>query len=68
MSMVQNVLGAPTIGSGGMPGKGLGWWELKEANKPPSCSKYMKTAPKAGDFHYLWTKKSPKMPYFLKIT
>jgi hypothetical protein len=62
--VAQILLGAPTMGKGECPGRGLWWRELKEANKSPSRLKYTKMASKIAGFPHFLALKSPKAPFF----
>jgi hypothetical protein len=62
MKAALKLLGAPTIGVGGCPGRGCWWSELKEANPQPA--KNHKPAPKMGGFPHCLTYKSLKTKFF----
>jgi hypothetical protein len=67
MTTAHKLLGATTIGGGGVLGRGWQWRELKEANKPPSQPKYTKMAKKAVSCTF-WLKICQKRNFSLKIT
>ncbi len=52
MRAAQKLLGALTIGGGGVPGQGLA---VEEVDKPPSRLKWTKTVQKTGGFPHLLT-------------